>query len=88
MRIKPQENYTIQCQVSISARVGWTFNGGALPGNTFQNGHHGLRSSLIITFANEKNSGQYACLASSPGGSYSDTDLVHVELYGRYYQNL
>lgn len=88
VRIKAQENYTVVCQVSTSAKVGWTFNGGALPANTFQKEHHGSHSSLTITFASEKNSGQYVCLASSPGGSYSDIDLVHVEVYGRYYRNL
>lgn len=82
MRIELQDNYTIMCQVNNSARIRWTFDGGALPSNTFQTGQHGLSSSLTITFASKANSGQYVCLASSPSGSYNGVDLVHVEVYG------
>ena len=78
----PGENYSIICQVNTSARIGWTFDGGALPANTFQEGQHGLKSSLTILHTNRENGGQYACLATSPSGVYNGIDLIHVEFYG------
>ena len=78
------ENYTITCQTNSSARIGWTFNGGMLPTNVVQAGHQRVSSSLSILSASEKNSGQFACLATSPSGAYRGIDVIHVEVYGLY----
>lgn len=82
IKFMPEENYTVICQINSSARISWTFNGGALPSNTFQLGQHGVKSSLTITFASKDNVGQYACLASTYSGVYNGIDLVHVEING------
>ena len=75
-------NYTIKCKTNFSAAIGWTFNGGVLPANVIQGRYHGMSSSLDILYANEKNDGYYACLATSRGGAYHGTDVVHVEVCG------
>ena len=75
-------NYTLICRVNSTARISWTFNGGAIPSNTFQNMHHGVNSLLTIYQVNKENQGQYVCLATSPSGNYYNIDLIHMEVYG------
>ena len=79
--VMPDENYTVVCQVNTSARIGWTFDGGHLPENTFVERQHG-RSLLSVNRANKDNEGQYACLATSPSTAYSGIGILYVKFNG------
>lgn len=86
------ENATIACRAGAvpSAEIKWYWNGRLLVNNSafssyqkifiFEEGHFEKRSNLVLTNAQETDSGEFYCVAENRAGNAEANFTVHVSL--------